>query len=86
MRRALAYETLLYDVDDAVATITLSRPERVNTIVPPLPEEFRPRSTTRGWTGGEGHRRARRWPRFRRRLRLRGGLPRLGRLDDHDGV
>jgi enoyl-CoA hydratase len=37
----MAYETLLYDVDDAVATITLNRPERLNTIVPPMPEEFR---------------------------------------------
>ncbi len=32
--------TLLYDVADAVATITLNRPERLNTIVPPMPEEF----------------------------------------------
>ena len=32
--------TLLYDVDDHVATITLNRPERLNTIVPPMPEEF----------------------------------------------
>jgi enoyl-CoA hydratase len=34
------YETLLYDVADAVATITLNRPEALNTIVPPMPEEF----------------------------------------------
>jgi enoyl-CoA hydratase len=34
------FETLLYDVDDAIATITLNRPERLNTIVPPMPEEF----------------------------------------------
>ena len=32
--------TLLYEVDDSVATITLNRPERLNTIVPPMPEEF----------------------------------------------
>ncbi|HSK22045.1 MAG TPA: crotonase/enoyl-CoA hydratase family protein [Egicoccus sp.] len=32
--------TLLYDVHDAIATITLNRPERLNTIVPPMPEEF----------------------------------------------
>lgn len=32
--------TLLYDVDGAIATITLNRPERLNTIVPPMPEEF----------------------------------------------
>jgi enoyl-CoA hydratase/carnithine racemase len=37
----MAYETILYDVDDAVATITLNRPERLNTIVPPMPDEFR---------------------------------------------
>jgi enoyl-CoA hydratase len=33
------FETLLYDVTDAVATITLNRPESLNTIVPPMPEE-----------------------------------------------
>ncbi|HUG85350.1 MAG TPA: crotonase/enoyl-CoA hydratase family protein [Euzebya sp.] len=32
--------TLLYDVDGPIATITLNRPERLNTIVPPMPEEF----------------------------------------------
>ncbi|MBS3941932.1 MAG: crotonase/enoyl-CoA hydratase family protein [Actinobacteria bacterium] len=32
--------TLLYDVDGAIATITLNRPQRLNTIVPPMPEEF----------------------------------------------
>ena len=34
------YETLLYDVADAVATITLNRPDTLNTIVPPMPEEL----------------------------------------------
>ncbi len=34
-----SYETLLYTVADAVATITLNRPEQLNTIVPPMPEE-----------------------------------------------
>ncbi|HEX8646032.1 MAG TPA: crotonase/enoyl-CoA hydratase family protein [Thermoleophilaceae bacterium] len=34
------YETLLYRVDDAVATITFNRPERLNTIVPPMPDEL----------------------------------------------
>ena len=34
-----AYSTLLYAVDGAVATITLNRPEQLNTIVPPMPEE-----------------------------------------------
>lgn len=33
------YETIVYAVDGAVATITLNRPERLNTIVPPMPDE-----------------------------------------------
>jgi len=33
-------ETLLYSVVGPVATITLNRPERLNTIVPPMPDEF----------------------------------------------
>ncbi|MGD1057717.1 MAG: crotonase/enoyl-CoA hydratase family protein [Solirubrobacteraceae bacterium] len=36
----MAYETLLYDTDAAIATITLNRPERLNTIVPPMPDEL----------------------------------------------
>ncbi len=36
----MPYETLLYDTDDAIATITLNRPDRLNTIVPPMPDEF----------------------------------------------
>ena len=36
----MSYETLLYDTADAVATITLNRPERLNTIVPPMPDEI----------------------------------------------
>ena len=32
-------ETVLYRVDGPVATITLNRPEAMNTIVPPLPDE-----------------------------------------------
>ncbi len=32
--------TLVYEVDGAIATITLNRPDRLNTIVPPMPEEF----------------------------------------------
>jgi enoyl-CoA hydratase len=32
-------ETILYDVAGAVATITLNRPDSLNTIVPPMPEE-----------------------------------------------
>jgi enoyl-CoA hydratase len=33
------FETILYAVDGPVATITLNRPEHLNTIVPPLPDE-----------------------------------------------
>jgi enoyl-CoA hydratase len=36
----MTYETLLYSVDGPVATITLNRPERLNTIVPPMPDEI----------------------------------------------
>jgi len=36
----MTYETLLYTVDGAVATITLNRPEALNTIVPPMPDEL----------------------------------------------
>ena len=34
------FETLLYSVDGEIATITLNRPARLNTIVPPMPEEL----------------------------------------------
>ncbi|MFL5823418.1 MAG: crotonase/enoyl-CoA hydratase family protein [Solirubrobacteraceae bacterium] len=36
----MSFQTLLYATDGAVATITLNRPERLNTIVPPMPDEF----------------------------------------------
>jgi enoyl-CoA hydratase len=36
----MSFETLLYDAEAAVATITLNRPDRLNTIVPPMPEEL----------------------------------------------
>jgi enoyl-CoA hydratase len=36
----VSYQTLLYDSADAVATITLNRPDRLNTIVPPMPDEL----------------------------------------------
>ncbi len=32
-------ETILYATDGPVATITLNRPDRLNTIVPPMPDE-----------------------------------------------
>jgi enoyl-CoA hydratase len=34
------FETLLYETQGRVATLTLNRPERLNTIVPPMPEEL----------------------------------------------
>jgi enoyl-CoA hydratase len=34
-----SFETILYATDGAIATITLNRPERLNTIVPPMPDE-----------------------------------------------
>lgn len=36
----MEYETLLYDVESPIATVTFNRPERLNTIVPPMPDEF----------------------------------------------
>jgi enoyl-CoA hydratase len=33
------FETILYSVDGPVAWVTLNRPERLNTIVPPMPDE-----------------------------------------------
>jgi enoyl-CoA hydratase len=36
----MPFQTLLYDTAEQVATITLNRPERLNTIVPPMPEEL----------------------------------------------
>lgn len=36
----MSYETLIYGVEDSIATITLNRPDRLNTIVPPMPEEI----------------------------------------------
>jgi enoyl-CoA hydratase/carnithine racemase len=37
---AASFETLIYTVDGARATVTLNRPERLNTIVPPMPDEL----------------------------------------------
>jgi enoyl-CoA hydratase len=34
------FDTLLYKTAGAVATITLNRPEHLNTIVPPMPDEI----------------------------------------------
>jgi enoyl-CoA hydratase len=35
----MSFETIRYDIAGPVATITLNRPERLNTIVPPMPDE-----------------------------------------------
>ena len=35
----MPYETILYDTRERIATITLNRPEKLNTIRPPMPEE-----------------------------------------------
>jgi len=35
----MSYETLIYATDGPVATITLNRPDRLNTIIPPMPDE-----------------------------------------------
>lgn len=39
MVEAQAFQTILYSVSQRVATVTLNRPERLNTIVPPMPDE-----------------------------------------------
>jgi enoyl-CoA hydratase len=36
----MSFETLLYAVDEGIATITLNRPDSLNTIVPPMPDEL----------------------------------------------
>jgi enoyl-CoA hydratase len=36
----MSYETLLYDTAGPIATITLNRPDRLNTIVPPMPDDL----------------------------------------------
>jgi enoyl-CoA hydratase len=36
----MPYETLIYDTDPPIATITLNRPDRLNTIVPPMHDEL----------------------------------------------
>jgi enoyl-CoA hydratase len=38
-RMSADFSTILYSVDGPVATVTLNRPERLNTIVPPMPDE-----------------------------------------------
>ena len=36
----MTFETLVYTSDGPIATITLNRPNELNTIVPPMPDEF----------------------------------------------
>ncbi len=36
----MPYQTILYEKKDRIATITLNRPEKFNTIRPPMPEEI----------------------------------------------
>lgn len=36
----MTYETLVYEAEDAIASITLNRPDALNTIVPPMPDEI----------------------------------------------
>jgi enoyl-CoA hydratase len=36
----MSYGTLLYDTDGPIATVTLNRPDHLNTIVPPMPDEL----------------------------------------------
>jgi enoyl-CoA hydratase len=45
-------ETVLYDAGDGVATLTLNRPQRLNTIVPGLIEDLRG-ALTRAWEDDE---------------------------------
>ena len=64
----MSYETLLYDVDGAIATITLNRPDRLNTIVPPMPDELEAAvDAAVADQAGEGDRAARRGPLVLRR-------------------
>jgi enoyl-CoA hydratase len=36
----MTYQTILYDVDGRIATITLNRPKKFNAIRPPMPDEI----------------------------------------------
>ena len=36
----MTFQTLIYDASEGIATITLNRPDRLNAIVPPMPDEI----------------------------------------------
>ena len=36
----MAYETILYEKEGKIATITLNRPDKFNAIRPPMPQEL----------------------------------------------
>jgi enoyl-CoA hydratase len=36
----MKFETIIYEIEGPVATITFNRPEQLNTIVPPMPDEL----------------------------------------------
>ena len=76
------YETIKTSVEDGIFFLTLNRPEALNTIVPPMPDEFRAaiEEATRD-ERRQGHRRSRQRPGLLCRLQLRRWLPPLGRLD-----
>jgi enoyl-CoA hydratase len=78
----MSFETILYTTDGPIATITLNRPEQLNTIVPPMPDEVEDAVTlaTRD-DRRQGDRPAWRRPCVLRRLRLRRRLQALGRRD-----
>ena len=37
---AMPFETILYETSGRIATVTLNRPEKLNTIRPPMPDEL----------------------------------------------
>ena len=45
----MTFETLVYSSDGPIATITLNRPNELNTIVPPMPDEFEAAINLAGW-------------------------------------
>ena len=80
----MSYSTILYAVDGPIATITLNRPDALNTIVPPMPDEVQDAVTAATLDSavkvivvrGAG-------PRVLRRLRPRRRLSSLGRVHHH---